>query len=104
MSACPRGLTAYGWQKQIRQIDPQIEIAIVTGYSDYTPEDIISRIPPVHKLIYIQKPFRLKEIYHFANVLSAKRYQEHNILNINKNLEQKSRGTNKGVKRKKTKI
>ncbi|MDX9788041.1 MAG: PAS domain S-box protein [Desulfobacterales bacterium] len=75
--------------KQIRQIDPLIEIAIVTGYSDYTPEDIVSRIPPVHKLIYIQKPFRLKEIYHFANVLSAKRFQEHNILNINKSLEQK---------------
>lgn len=41
--------------KQIREIDPFIEIAIVTGFSDFSPADIVVRIPPVHKLIYIQK-------------------------------------------------
>jgi PAS domain S-box-containing protein len=73
--------------KQIRQLDPFVEIVIVTGFSDYSPRDILARIPPVHKLIYIQKPFRLKEIFHFANVLSAKRYQEQHLLDINKTLE-----------------
>jgi PAS domain S-box-containing protein len=74
--------------KQIRLLDPFLEIVIVTGFSDYSPEAILARIPPVHKLIYIQKPFRLKEIFHFANVLSAKRQQEQHFLNINKTLEQ----------------
>ncbi len=74
--------------KQIRRLDPSLEIVIVTGFSDYSPEAIMAKIPPVHKLIYIQKPFRLKEIYHFASVLSAKRHQEQHLLNINKTLEQ----------------
>jgi PAS domain S-box-containing protein len=74
--------------KQIREIDPFIEIAIVTGYSDYSPADIVVRIPPVHKLIYIQKPFRVKEIYHFAHALSSKRHQEHCLLSANKKLEE----------------
>ena len=32
--------------KQIRAIDPLIEIAIVTGYADYSPEDIVGENPP----------------------------------------------------------
>lgn len=74
--------------KRIRELDPHIEIAIVSGYSDYSPEDIIDRIPPMHKLIYIQKPFRVKEIYHIAHALSAKRYQEHCLLTANRKLEE----------------
>lgn len=75
--------------KQIRNLDPLIEIAIVTGFSDYPLADIISRIPPVHKLVYIQKPFKLNEIYHIAYSLCAKRLQEDSILNINRGLEKK---------------
>ncbi|MBW2370286.1 MAG: PAS domain S-box protein [Deltaproteobacteria bacterium] len=57
--------------KQIRALDPHIEIVIVTGYSDYPYQDI-RHIPPTRKLIYIQKPFHLNEIYHFVHTLSAK--------------------------------
>ncbi|MFH0726420.1 MAG: PAS domain S-box protein [Pseudomonadota bacterium] len=84
----PPGPDGISVAKQIREIDPFIEIAIVTGYSDYSPADIVVRIPPVHKLIYIQKPFRVKEIYHFAHALSAKRQQEHCLLSANKKLEE----------------
>jgi PAS domain S-box-containing protein len=83
----PPGPNGIWTAKQIRHLDPFVEIVIVTGFSDYSPRDILARIPPVHKLIYIQKPFRLKEIFHFANVLSAKRYQEQHLLDINKTLE-----------------
>jgi PAS domain S-box-containing protein len=84
----PPGPDGIAVAKQIREIDPLIEIAIVTGYSDYSPADIVVRIPPVHKLIYIQKPFRIKEIYHFAHSLSAKRYQEHRLLSANDRLKE----------------
>jgi PAS domain S-box-containing protein len=84
----PPGPDGIAVAKQIREIDPLVEIAIVTGYSDYSPADIVVRVPPVHKLIYIQKPFRVKEIYHFAHALSAKRHQEHCLLSINDKLKE----------------
>jgi len=84
----PPGPDGIAVAKQIREIDPLVEIAIVTGYSDYSPLDIIVRVPPVHKLIYIQKPFRVKEIYHFAHALSAKRHQEYCLLSVNDKLKE----------------
>lgn len=84
----PPGPDGIAVAKQIREIDPLVEIAIVTGYSDYSPADIVVRVPPIHKLIYIQKPFRVKEIYHFAHALSAKRHQEHCLLSVNDKLKE----------------
>lgn len=74
--------------KEIRGLDPHVEIAIVTGYSDYTPNDFITQVPPIHKIVYIQKPFHLQEIYHFSHALSAKWEQELNLLNVNEKLEE----------------
>jgi len=62
--------------ERIREIDPDVEIVIVTGFSDVHPKEIVRRIPPSHKLVYVQKPFNLAEIYQLASALSAKWKQE----------------------------
>ncbi len=58
--------------ERIRALDPHIELVMVTGYSNLHPEDIARRVPPVHKLLYIQKPFHPQEITQFAAALGTK--------------------------------
>ena len=56
----------------IRKLDKDIEIVIVTAFSDIHPFEIMKRVPPAHKLLYLQKPCYVLEIRHMARSLSAK--------------------------------
>jgi len=51
------------------QIDPHIKIAIVTGYSDYLPEDFVM-VAGRDDLFYLHKPFNPEEIRQFARAFS----------------------------------
>ena len=73
--------------EHIRDLDSDIEIVISTGYSDTHPRDIARRVPPVHKLLYLQKPFYSQEIYQFASSLSMKWHTECELKRVNKGLE-----------------
>jgi len=73
--------------EQIRALDPNIEIVIVTGYSDVDPKNISHRIPPAHKLLYIQKPFHPQEIFQFASAFGSKWQMERKLRKYHKDLE-----------------
>jgi PAS domain S-box-containing protein len=47
---------------QIRAIDPDIEIVIVTAYADRSRDEIAQAVNPPHKLLYLRKPFDLDEL------------------------------------------
>ncbi len=65
------------WAAQrIREIDPHIEIVIVTGYADKTPHEISCWVPPADKLLYLQKPFHPYEIQQMAMALTSKWHAE----------------------------
>ncbi|MCP4396656.1 MAG: EAL domain-containing protein [bacterium] len=68
----PPGPDGVWTAERIRTLDPHIELVMVTGYSDLHPEDIARRVPPAHKLLYIQKPFHPQEITQFAAALGTK--------------------------------
>lgn len=68
--------------ERIRSLDPYIEIVMVTGFSDIHPLVIARRIPPPHKLLYIQKPFHPLEIFQFATSLSAKWEMEQKLKHV----------------------
>jgi PAS domain S-box-containing protein len=74
--------------EQIRRLDKNVEILIMTGYDGEHPRDISHRAPPVHKLLYVQKPIHPQEIYQFASSLSMKWHAECELQKLNKNLEQ----------------
>ena len=57
---------------QIRAIDPDIEIVIVTAYADRSREEIARAVTPPHKLLYLRKPFDLDELKQIALSLCAK--------------------------------
>lgn len=88
--------------KRIWELDPYINIIIVTAYSEYTPDDII-RVIGKDDIFYLRKPFNPEEIKQFARVLVKKWLleKEKNVLSgnlkstnekledINKNLQEK---------------
>jgi sigma-B regulation protein RsbU (phosphoserine phosphatase) len=56
--------------KEIWRIDPRMKIVIVTAYSDYTPDDIVSKVNR-EDLFYLRKPFNPAEIRQFARALTT---------------------------------
>jgi signal transduction histidine kinase len=77
-----------GWTAEhIRAIDPNIQIMIVTGYSDVDPAELAGRIEPADKLLYVQKPFHPKEIWQYVTALGAKWYAEMELVKANAFLE-----------------
>ncbi len=75
--------------EQIRQLDPCIEIVIVTGFSDKTPREIALRVPPTDKLLYLQKPFHPHEIQQMAAALNSKWHAERKLRELQGQLEQR---------------
>lgn len=68
----PPGIDGVTTAEQIREIDPDINIVIVTGFSDITPSQISERVPPIDKLLYCQKPVQAVELTQLAHSLTAK--------------------------------
>jgi PAS domain S-box-containing protein len=73
--------------EQIRALDPNIEIVIMSGYKDISPGVIARRVPPLHKLLYIQKPLKSHEIIQFTFALSMKWYGEYKLQEVNEEIE-----------------
>ena len=57
---------------RIRQIDPHIEIVIVTAYSDRPLEEIVRTVGTPEKLILLRKPFDPEEIVQLSFSLTEK--------------------------------
>ncbi len=75
--------------KHIRALDPYIEIVLVTAYLDIKLTDIAHRVPPAHKLLYIQKPFQPQVIHQFASALGSKWRIEHEFRELLEALERR---------------
>ncbi len=57
---------------RIRQIDPNIEIVIVTAYSDQSCDDIVRKVGSPEKILFIRKPFDPEELKQLAVSLTEK--------------------------------
>jgi len=77
------------WGAEIRKIDPYVNFVIVTGLMDVKPQEIAQRIPPLDKILYVQKPFKIQEIRHFAAALGAKWQSEMLLRESGAKLEKK---------------
>jgi putative nucleotidyltransferase with HDIG domain len=73
--------------EQIRILDPHVEIVMVTGSLDITPDEVVRRVPPTDKLLYLQKPLHPHEIKQFAVALSSKWRGEKELRKIHTGLE-----------------
>jgi signal transduction histidine kinase len=68
----PPGPDGVWTAENIRKLDPNLQIVMMTGYSDFDISEIAHRIPPEDKLLYMQKPVHSYEIRQFALALTAK--------------------------------
>lgn len=62
------GLNGAETTREIWAIDPHIKVAIVTAFSDISPDDIV-RVAGRNDLFYLKKPFNPQEIRQFARAL-----------------------------------
>jgi diguanylate cyclase (GGDEF)-like protein len=65
----PPGIDGKETAKRIRALDPDINLVIVTGYSDFSPLDISRAAGPADKIFYIAKPFQAEEVVQTATAL-----------------------------------
>ncbi|MGH6613680.1 putative bifunctional diguanylate cyclase/phosphodiesterase [Sphingomonas sp.] len=70
----PPGIDGKETAKRIRALDPDINLVIVTGYSDFSPLEISRVAGPADKIFYIAKPFEVAEVTQTATAL-AHRWQ-----------------------------
>lgn len=65
----PPGIDGKETARRIRAIDPDINIVIVTAYSDHSVSEIAAVAGPPHKIFYLQKPFAAAEVRQMAQAL-----------------------------------
>lgn len=75
----PPGIDGMETAKQIRALDPFVEIVIMTAYSDYTVDEIKTEISNPDRLLYFRKPFQPAQIKQLAASLSQKWFLEKKI-------------------------
>jgi diguanylate cyclase (GGDEF)-like protein len=66
----PPGIDGKETARRIRALDPEVNIVVVTGYSDFSPVEISRVAGPPDKIFYIAKPFEVAEIQQTATALS----------------------------------
>lgn len=58
----PPGIDGVATGRAIRELDPDIEIVFVSGFSDVALEDLERRVPPPVKLHYFNKPISFVQL------------------------------------------
>jgi transcriptional regulator with PAS, ATPase and Fis domain len=80
----PPGIDGIETTRLIRQIEKDIEIVIMTAYTDKSLSEIVRDMELLHKLLYIRKPFAREEIQQITLSLVEK-------WNVERELDEKRR-------------
>ena len=75
-----------GWDglktaQEIRKVDPNIEMIIITAYTDIKREELVNKIGKPEKLLYLKKPFEKEEILQVVLSLTTKWSLEQKVKN-----------------------
>ncbi|MYI63591.1 MAG: response regulator, partial [Gemmatimonadetes bacterium] len=87
----PPGADGIETVRQIRQFERDLEIVIMTAYSDKTLTDIVNNMELLHKLLYIRKPFSREEIQQITLSLVGKWNIEQELAKHQRELEDSNR-------------
>ena len=68
----PPGIDGVEAVRRIRQFDREVEIVIMTAYTDKPLSEVIDNMDLLHKLLYVRKPFAREEIQQMTLSLVAK--------------------------------
>jgi diguanylate cyclase (GGDEF)-like protein len=85
----PPGMDGIEAARQIRELDPNINIVIVTGSMDIEAEKLIKTIPPTDKIFFFKKPFFAVECRQLAAALCGKWHADMALRKANEDLEKR---------------
>lgn len=83
----PEGRDGVWAAEEIRKLDPNTGIVMVTGDVDGNLDEVERRVPPPDKLFYLAKPFNSKEIRQFSLALCSRWEAEREVLRTHGHLE-----------------
>lgn len=87
----PPGIDGIEAARQIRELDRNVNIVIVTGSFSPEPEDLGKEIPPADRIFFFKKPFHAVECRQLAAALCGKWHSDLALRRANDVLEQRVR-------------
>lgn len=85
----PPGMGGIETAQQIRALDPNANIVIVSGSPDANPENLGKKIPPADKVFFFHKPFQGVECRQLAAALCGKWHADMALRLANEDLERR---------------
>ena len=85
----PPGIDGIEAAKRIREIDPNVNIVIVTGSLGLDPDILGKRVPPADKIFLFKKPFHGAECRQLAAALCGKWHADMALRRANEDLERR---------------
>lgn len=85
----PPGIDGVEAAKRIREIDPNVNIVIVTGSVGAEPDNLGRQVPPADKIFFFRKPFHATECRQLAAALCGKWHADLALRHANEVLEQR---------------
>jgi len=85
----PPGIDGIEAARRIRELDPNVNIVIVTGSLSPEPEDLGAEIPPADRIFFFKKPFHAVECRQLAAALCGKWHADLALRHANEVLEQR---------------
>jgi diguanylate cyclase (GGDEF)-like protein len=83
----PPGIDGIEAAKQIRLLDQNVNIVLVTGSMSPEPENLGREIPPADKIFFFKKPFHALECRQLAAALCGKWHADRALRKANEDLE-----------------
>ena len=83
----PPGMDGIETTRRIRTVDPNIEIVLMSAYTDKSLGEIVHEMQLLHKLLYIRKPFAREEIQQITLSLAEKWNVENELGDKHRQLE-----------------
>ena len=85
----PTGIDGVEAARQIRRIDPNVNIVLVTGSLSPQPDNLGKEIPPPDRIFFFKKPFHAVECRQLAAALCGKWHADLALRRANEVLEQR---------------
>ncbi len=85
----PPGIDGIGAAKRIRELDPNVNIVMVTGSLGIDPDVLGKQIPPADKVFLFKKPFHGAECRQLSAALCAKWHSDMALRRANEDLERR---------------
>jgi diguanylate cyclase (GGDEF)-like protein len=85
----PPGMNGIDAAKKIREIDPDVNIVIVTGSMSAEVDNLDAEVPPADRIFFFKKPFHAAECRQLAAALCGKWHADMALRRVNEQLEER---------------